>query len=208
MAVMSVAALLLWLVRQPILRYLDATLLGVGIFLACGRIGCLMVGCCHGRPHSWGVCYRQEHAAAGFESCYVGVRLFPSQALESVWVFSIVLVGSLLVLSHHQPGTALAWYVITYDIGRFSFEFMRGDAERPYLWGFSEAQWVSIMLMCVLVCLEFFGVLPFQLWHLVATVCVAVIMVVVALRRRLRKIPMHELLHPYHVKEIAEVLRR
>src|SRR5947209_17657694 len=46
-AVMAVAALLLWLLRQPILPYLDATLLGIGIFLACGRIGCLMVGFCY-----------------------------------------------------------------------------------------------------------------------------------------------------------------
>ena len=207
-AVMAVAALLLWVLHQPILPYLDATLLGIGAFLACGRIGCLMVGCCHGRPHSWGVCYRQEHADVGFESCYVGVRLFPSQAIESLWVFSIVLVGSLLVLSNHQPGTALAWYVVAYDVGRFSFEFMRGDADRLYLWDFSEAQWASIVLMCVLVSLEFFGILPFQLWHLAATLGVAVIMIAVALRRRLRKVSVHHLLHPYHLKEMAEVLQR
>src|SRR5207302_11504495 len=48
-AVLSMAALFLWIIRQPILPYLVATLLGVGIFLACGRVGCLMVGCCHGR---------------------------------------------------------------------------------------------------------------------------------------------------------------
>ena len=207
-AVMAVATLLLWVLRQPILPYLDATLLGIGIFLACGRIGCLMVGCCHGRPHSWGVCYRQEHADAGFESCYVGVRLFPSQAIESFWVFFVVLVGSLLVLSNHQPGTALTWYVVAYDVGRFSFEFMRGDTDRPYLWGFSEAQWVSIVLMCILVTLEFFGILPFQLWHLAATLGVVITMLVVALSRRLRKIPVHQLLYPYHIKEIAEVLQK
>lgn len=207
-AVLTVAALLLWLLHQPILPYLDATLLGVGIFLSCGRVGCLMVGCCHGRPCNWGVCYRQEHADAGFEPCYVGVRLFPSQAVESLWVFCIVLVGSLLVLGHHQPGTALAWYVIAYDVGRFSFEFMRGDVERPYLRGFSEAQWVSVVLMCVLIGLEVFGVLPFQWWHVVATICVAVTMIVVAFRRRLRQVPLHQLLHPYHLKEIAEVLQR
>jgi hypothetical protein len=111
-------------------------------------------------------------------------------------------------LSNHQPGTALAWYVITYDIGRFSFEFMRGDVDRPYLWGFSEAQWVSIMLMCALVCAEFFGVLPFQVWHLIATGFVAVTMIVVALRRLFQRIPILQLLHPYHIKEVAEVLLR
>ena len=57
-AVMVVAALLLWLLRQPLLPYLDVTILGIGMFLTCGRMGCFMVGCCHGRPHDWGVCYR------------------------------------------------------------------------------------------------------------------------------------------------------
>ena len=207
-AVMVVAALLLWLLRQPILPYLDTTLLGVGIFLACGRIGCLMVGCCHGRPHSWGVCYRQDHAAAGFESCYVGVRLFPSQLIESLWVLCIVVVGSILVLTEHRPGTALAWYVIAYDVGRFYGEFMRGDAERPYLWGFSEAQLVSVLLMCVVVWAEIANILPFQLWHVLVTLCVVCTLLGVVLKRRLHKTPMHRLLHPYHMREIAEVLQR
>src|SRR5260370_37516969 len=207
-AVLSVSALFLWLMHQPILPYLDATLLGVGIFLTCGRIGCLMVGCCHGRPHSWGVCYRQEHADAGFEPYYVGVRLFPSQAIESLWVFCIVLVGSLLVLSNHQRGTALTWYVVTYDVGRFLFEFMRGDVDRPYFGGFSEAQWISIILMCTLVCAEVFGILPLQVWHLAATGYVGVAMIGVAIKRHFRKIPVHQVLHPYHINEVAEILQR
>jgi hypothetical protein len=103
---------------------------------------------------------------------------------------------------------ALTWYVVAYDVGRFSFEFMRGDAVRSYFRGFSEAQWVSIALLCVLVALEFFGILPFQMWHLAATLGMALIIIVVALSRRLRKIPAHLLLHPYHIKEIAEVLQR
>lgn len=78
--IMVVAALFLWLTHQPILFYLDITILGIGTFLFCGRIGCLMVGCCHGRPYHWGVCYRPEHAAVGFPPYYVGVRLFPIQA--------------------------------------------------------------------------------------------------------------------------------
>jgi hypothetical protein len=48
--VMVVAAVLLRLLGQPVLPYLDVTILGIGMFLVCGRIGCLMAGCCHGRP--------------------------------------------------------------------------------------------------------------------------------------------------------------
>jgi hypothetical protein len=78
--VMVVVAFLLWLLRQPILPYLDLTILGVGAFLVCGRLGCFMVGCCHGRPHRWGVRYRKEHADAGFTFYFVGVRLFATHA--------------------------------------------------------------------------------------------------------------------------------
>src|SRR5262249_2645134 len=87
------AGLRLRLLERLVLAYLDAPILGVGAFLACGRIGCLLVGCCHGRPARFGVRYRAEHAAAGFTPYYVGVRLFPVQAVESLWVFLLVAVG-------------------------------------------------------------------------------------------------------------------
>src|SRR5215510_14057762 len=52
-AIMAAVALLVWILGQPVLPYLDVTILGIGLFLVFGRIGCLMVGCCHGRPHRW-----------------------------------------------------------------------------------------------------------------------------------------------------------
>src|SRR5437870_7848841 len=65
-AVMLVAAVAARLLHLPVLPYMDVTILGIGAFLACGRVGCLMVGCCHGRPSAWGICYRDEHAGEGF----------------------------------------------------------------------------------------------------------------------------------------------
>jgi prolipoprotein diacylglyceryltransferase len=204
--VIGVSALLLRLLGQPTLRYLDLIVLALGITQVCGRIGCLMVGCCHGRPYRWGACYREEHAAAGFPRYLVEVRLFPIQAVESLWVFCIVLVGSTLVLTGHSPGETLAWYVVTYGLGRFCFEFVRGDPDRPYLWGFSEAQWTSLLLMGVVVGLELSGLLPFQPWHIGATVFLALIMIAIALKRRFGRTARHQLLHPRHVKEVAEVV--
>lgn len=205
-AVMIVTTVLLWLLRQPILPYLDVTILGVGLFLACGRVGCLMVGCCHGWPHRWGVCYRKKHADAGFTPYYIGVRLFPIQALELLWVFGIVLVGSVLVLNGRPSGEALSWYVVTYGVGRFCFEFVRGDSERSYLWGYSEAQWVSLFLMCAVVWAELSGVLTVHLWHAGATACLVLTMIAVALRRHFQRTAKYQLLHPHHVKEVAEAV--
>lgn len=204
--VIIAVAFTLWLSNQPILPYLDVTILGIGTFLVCGRIGCFMVGCCHGRPHHWGVCYRQEHAEAGFTPYYVNVQLFPVQLVESLWVLGIVIVGSAFVLSGQLPGEALAWYIITYDLGRFCFEFLRGDPERPYYLGFSQPQWISLILMLAVIVAELNGVLPFHSWHLAATAALGVTMIVVALRRRYDKSAKFQLLHPQHVREVAEAL--
>lgn len=205
-AVITVATLMLLWWRQPILPYLDVVALGIGLFLACTRIGCLMVGCCHGRPSSWGVCYQEAHASVGFTPYFVGVRLFPIQMVESLWVFCIILVGSVLLFGNYPPGSTLNWYIVAYGAGRFCFEFMRGDAERPYYWGFSQAQWISLLLMCAVVWAEKFGVLSFYSWHIGATVCIALTMLGVALLRNLQKTAKHKLLNPHHIKEVAEAV--
>jgi hypothetical protein len=206
-AVIVIAAVLLSVLHQPILRYLDISILGIGMFLVCGRVGCLMAGCCHGQVRSWGVRYREEHAAVGFTSCYVGVRLIPVQALELLYAFSIVLIGSAMVLVGRPPGEALAWYVVSYGVGRFFLEFLRGDASRRYLWGFSEAQWISLLLMSIVVWEAMSGNLPFHAWYAGTFACLALAMIGVALTRRLRRTATHKLLHPRHVKEIAEAIR-
>lgn len=205
-AVLCVAALLLWALGQPVLAYLDATLLGVGIFLACGRIGCFMVGCCHGRPHDWGVRYRHEHADAGFPDIYVGVRLFPTQVVESLWALAVVCGGSLIVLLGGPAGEALAWYVVTYDLERFYIEFMRGDLDRPNYRGFSQAQWLALVLTWLVVVAELFGLLPFRAWHVLVGGLIAATMLIIALRRRLPGGAEWQLLQPPHIWEVAQAV--
>jgi hypothetical protein len=207
-AVVSVAAGLLWLLHEPTLPYLDVTILGIGTFLVWGRIGCLMVGCCHGRPYPWGVCYCSEHVRAGFTAYYVGVRLFPIQAVESLWVLGIVLVGTGMVLGRRAPGEALAWYIVTYDVGRFHIEFLRGDPKRPYRWGFSEGQWISVLLTAAVVWAELSGVLVLHIWHAAALTWLMLTMIVVALERRWHQNPGHQLYHPAHVQELAAALEQ
>jgi hypothetical protein len=56
-------------------------------------------------------------------------------------------------------------------VGRFYFEFLRGDSERPYYFGFSEAQWTSLAIVCVAIAVEMRGFLPFHLWHVAAAAC-------------------------------------
>lgn len=185
LAAMFAAAIIAWLLRQPILPYLDATILGIGMLTVCGRIGCLMAGCCHGRPHAWGVCYRDEHAAIGFPEYLVGVRLFPIQLVESLCALAIVSGGIALIISGAVPGVALAWYLILYGVARFCIEFARGDLERPYRLNLSEAQWTALGLSGLLISAEWLGLVPFQLWHSIVMVGLGAAAFVVVIRGRI-----------------------
>lgn len=144
-AVAAVAAAVPYATGQPVLPYLDVAMLGLGTFLACGRVGCLLVGCCHGRPHHTGVRYPDMHADEGFPRSLVGVRLGPVQLIESVFVSAVVASGCALALNGAPAGTAFAWYVLAYSFGRFCIEFLRGDSVRRHFGRFSEPQWTSLL---------------------------------------------------------------
>jgi hypothetical protein len=206
MTVIVVAAVLVWLLGEPVLPYLDITVLGLGMCVFFGRMGCFMVGCCYGRPYHWGVCYRGEHVAAGFPPYFVGVRLLPTQAAESLWALLVVGVGVGLVVSGQVPGTALAWYASMYAVARFGNEFLRGEPHRPFFQGFSEAQWTSMLVVVGVAGTGWAGALPFHPWQVGAATGLVLSMLAVALRRRFRSTAKHRLLHPRHIKEVAEAV--
>lgn len=196
-----------WL-HQPVLPYLDVTIAGAGMFHACGRIGCLLSGCCFGRPSRIGVRYRDAHSEMGFPSQLVGVRLFPIQVAESVWILTLVASATLHILRHARPGSAFAFYVCGYALGRFFFEFARGDADRPYWLGFSQAQWISLFLTLGVNAAEFTRILPRSNWHASAFALLALMMFLVSIVRWLNTNERFELLHPRHIHELARALER
>ena len=207
-AVLGSTSLLLYVLGQPLLPYLDIVILGAGAFLMCGRVGCFMAGCCHGQPHRWGVCYRHEHSAAGIAPYLVGIRLFPIQVAESLYVLSILLIGIPMVWSGQAAGSTLAWTIVAYNTGRFSFEFMRGDPGRPYWLGFSEAQWTALLLTGGVAGLELAGLLPFSPWYLAVPLLLASVMVLFSRFIDPAGIGERQLYHPTHIAEVAGALER
>jgi hypothetical protein len=198
-AILIVAALTARLFGAPVLAYLDATILSIGAFLFCGRIGCLLVGCCHGRPSRFGIRYGDEHVACGFTWYYAGIPLFPLQLVEAVWVLIVVLVASLDVWRGAPYGAALAAYVVAYDVARFALEYFRGDPARPYTAGLSQAQWISFWLTAAVVAAELRGVLPLRAWHLATLIVLVAAMIATIIARR--AVP-----HVHHVREVANIV--
>lgn len=203
----AVALTLRWL-HQPVLPYLDVTVAGAGLFHAWGRLGCLLAGCCYGRPSRLGVRYTGAHAVMGFPLQLTGVRLFPIQAVESAWVLGLAVGAAWMVVRHAVPGSAFAAYVAGYALGRFFFEFARGDADRPYFLRISQSQWISLLLTVGLSLLGLAGVPRYSIWLSVPFVVLAVSIILVALARKFEKTSRFELLHPRHTSELAELLRR
>ncbi len=167
LSIMAGGALLLRMLNQPVLPYLENLMLGIGAMQGIGRIGCLKVGCCYGKPARFGIRYTSLHARAGFPRSLVGVTLFPVQLLESFWVLSSAGIGIWLASGSNPYGYGISSYIILFSSGRFCFELLRGDRARPYLAGFSEAQWIPLAMVCGIVIMEMTAILPFYAWHMI-----------------------------------------
>jgi hypothetical protein len=203
-AILILNSIALWLLHVNVLSYLDIAILGIGIFLAFGRIGCFLVGCCHGKPSSRGVAYGLTHVNAGFTHYYNGIKIFPVQLVESAFVFLIVIASVIVLLLGAPPGTILLVYTVLYGSFRFAMEFFRGDPERPYWHGLSEAQWTTWLLVGLSLLLAVTRHLPFYVWHsaaflIITGTCIYVMTIA-------SKDPVHRLLCPPHIKQIADGL--
>lgn len=200
--ILIMCAVVFRLFHVPVLAYLDMTILGIAAFMVFGRMGCLNVGCCHGKPARRGVVYRHEHVEAGFTHYYEGVPLFPVPLVESAFVCMVLILGVVLVLRHSPPGTVLILYTVAYGAFRFIIEFYRGDPERPYWKGVSEAQWTSLLLITVTGLLSIAGVLPLYGWHLLMSMVLFFAVAVIILRKDI----FIKMTSPKHVRQIASAV--
>jgi prolipoprotein diacylglyceryltransferase len=197
-AVLTVAGAVAAIAGAPVLRHLDATALGLGTFLALGRVGCQRAGCCYGRPSARGVQYGHEHARSGFPTYLLGVPLVPVQVIEAAVAAALVAAG--IAVSGAQPGTAFGLYISGYAVARFGLETLRGDAVRRYWRGLSEAQWTSLAIAVGAAVAAASGTIPDVAPHAAAAAVLLVAAPFVALRS------MSGVLDPRHVREIAQTL--
>lgn len=165
LSIMAAGALLLRILEQPVLPHLENLMLGIGAMQGIGRIGCLRVGCCYGKPARYGIRYTDLHARAGFPSTLVGVRLFPVQLLESAWILISAGTGITIAIISNTIGLGFTTYLLMFAGGRFGFELLRGDCARPYWLGLSEAQWISAGLVLGVLVLSLLEILPYRTWQ-------------------------------------------
>ncbi|MDE2489890.1 MAG: prolipoprotein diacylglyceryl transferase [Elusimicrobia bacterium] len=114
-----------------------------------GRIGCLMAGCCYGRPTTmpWGIVFTSPESSV--LPSLRGVPLHPTEIYHSladaliaflVWRFGLSRVRD----GRWRRGSAFLLYVALYAVGRFIVEFYRGDPRGGFYFGLSPSQLVAV----------------------------------------------------------------
>lgn len=196
-------ALALLGLREPLPPYLDLIAPPLAFFLACGRVGCLLAGCCHGNPSSLGIVYPESHAQDGFARHLTGVRLFPVALVECAGLVVIGVTG-FAALPFAAPGRVFLWLLIGYAVMRFGLEGLRGD-RRPHFLGLSQARWMSLIEFALALVLgerwsgRVFGPREISLGLLLAALLVGSL----ALKHALD--PRRKLLAPAHLRELRDL---
>lgn len=114
-----------------------------------GRIGCLLAGCCYGKPTTglFGVTFTDQACQAPLNT-----PLFPTQLLEAGFIF-LVMLFLLLIKSKFQKfyGQLFLLYLILYAIGRSVLEIFRGDVARGFIIDeyLSHSQFIALLVVLV-----------------------------------------------------------
>lgn len=145
----------LWYMRKhrlPVWTTADAIAPGIALGHVVGRMGCLLAGCCYGKPTTlpWGITFTDAFAATNVGTP-LHLSLHPTQLYEA-GAELLILFGLLAFERRGRrfSGRTFWLYILLYAISRFAIEFFRGDP-RGANFGFSTSQLISMALAPVAV---------------------------------------------------------
>ena len=134
--------------RLPLWTSGDLFAPGIALGYMVGRLGCLMAGCCYGKPTdvAWAITFTDP--AANFNvGTPLNVPLHPTQLYESA-AGLVILVRCWCSRSGPAPfpGRTFWSFVFLYAVLRFVIEFFRGDDRGLVFDMLSTSQFISVVL--------------------------------------------------------------
>jgi phosphatidylglycerol:prolipoprotein diacylglycerol transferase len=150
-----------WWVQKHNLDFLtvaDIMAPGIALGLVFTRVGCLMSGCCFGKPtdHAWGIVFPPDSpagSAAALAASRMGldhVALHPTQVYSSLKGLVIFVVLLALQPRLQKRGATFGLFVVLYGIGRFTIDFFRFYEDNArVLMGLSFNQVISVVLIVI-----------------------------------------------------------
>ena len=120
--------------KLPLLSIADLAVSALPLGHALGRLGCFMNGCCYGLATTcrWAIFNADDYR-------------YPVQLIEAALNIGVYLLLLRIYRRRKTTGMVLATYLMTYPIGRFLLEYLRGD-QRMRWSGLDIAQEVSVVL--------------------------------------------------------------
>lgn len=132
----------LWRRRLPLWKFADTLAPSIPLGHVFGRTGCLLNGCCHGRPTDvpWAIHFPADHATHG-----VGVH--PTQIYEAALNLGLYAGLAWLYRRKQYDGQIFAFYLVSYAVVRSVVESFRGDYATGYFGGrLTPGQMVSVLI--------------------------------------------------------------
>ncbi|MGH8765008.1 MAG: prolipoprotein diacylglyceryl transferase, partial [Burkholderiales bacterium] len=143
-----------WLIRRaglPLGEMFDIATVCTGLIHGCGKIGCLLAGCCYGLPSSpgwWTITFTHPDAAAH----PLNEPLYATQVYDAALIFGSLVLVLWIKRRGWLAGRLFLVYAMLYSAGRFFTEQYRGDIERGFvlngLLSHSQAIAIGVILAC------------------------------------------------------------
>jgi phosphatidylglycerol---prolipoprotein diacylglyceryl transferase len=152
-AILTGMAYLRWK-KIPVWGMADVLSPSIALGSAFGRIGCLLNGCCYGRPCDlpWAIRFPATHETGG-------MPVHPTEIYDSLLNFAFYCFLAWLFRRKKFDGQIFATFLVGYAILRSFVEYFRGDYPVHYLGGIATpAQLISMGIVAVGLTLMF--VLP------------------------------------------------
>ena len=132
--------------KMPLWKTADALAPSIALGSVFGRAGCLLNGCCYGRPADvpWAITFTnpQAHELSGTP---LDVPLHPTEIYDALLNFGLYLFLAWLFRRKKFDGQVFATYLLCYAVTRSVVEYFRGDySNLHYHLGLTPAQWIGV----------------------------------------------------------------
>lgn len=130
--------------KWDVLDTFDLIIPSIPLAQGFGRIGCLLAGCCYGKPTKLpiGIVFNNSPFAPS------AVHLHPTQIYSSIFDFLLAIFLVLYDKRNNKKGSTFALYIIIYSIGRIIVEVFRGDS-RGEISILSTSQFISVFTLII-----------------------------------------------------------
>ena len=133
--------------KLPVWKTADVLAPSIALGSVFGRVGCLLNGCCYGRPTDvpWAINVPPIQTAHDLSGTPLNVPLQPTEIYSALFNLALYLFLAWLFRRKKFDGQIFATYLMGYAIFRGIVEYFRGDyTNLHYHLGLSPAQWIGV----------------------------------------------------------------